>query len=167
MPDLMTTAKGLTNGAVPMGAVFASRKVHDGLMTGPEGMIELFHGYTYSGHPVACAAGIATLDIYAAEGLLTRAATLAPAWESAMHSLRDAPHVIDIRNLGLVAGIELASRDGAAGARAYEVFVDCFQKGLLIRVTGDIIALSPPLIIERAEIETIVSVLGDALKRAA
>ena len=167
MPDLMTTAKGLTNGAVPMGAVFASRKVHDGLMTGPEGMIELFHGYTYSGHPVACAAGIATLDIYAAEGLLTRAATLAPAWESAMHSLRDAPHVIDIRNLGLVAGIELASRDGAAGARAYEVFVDCFEKGLLIRVTGDIIALSPPLIVEEGQIGEMVETLRGALKRVA
>ncbi|MFJ5370545.1 aspartate aminotransferase family protein, partial [Bosea sp. CER48] len=140
VPDIMTTAKGLTNGAVPMGAVFASRKVHDGLMAGPEAAIELFHGYTYSGHPVACAAGLATLDIYASEGLLARAADLSVAWENAVHSLRDAPHVIDIRNIGLVAGIELASRDGAVGARAYEAFVDCFEQGLLIRVTGDIIA---------------------------
>jgi beta-alanine--pyruvate transaminase len=167
MPDIMTTAKGLTNGAVPMGAVFASRKVHDGLMTGPEGVIELFHGYTYSGHPVACAAGLATLDIYAAEGLLTRAAKLAPAWENAMHSLRDAPHVVDIRNLGLVAGIELASREGAAGARAYDVFVDCFEKGLLIRVTGDIIALSPPLIVEEDQIGEMVATLRGALQRVA
>jgi beta-alanine--pyruvate transaminase len=167
VPDLMTTAKGLTNGTVPMGAVFASRKVHDGLMTGPEPAIELFHGYTYSGHPVACAAGLATLDVYAEEGLLTRAATLAKAWEDAIHSLRSAPHVVDIRTIGLVAGIELASRDGAAGARAYGVFTDCFEKGLLIRVTGDIIALSPPLIVEEAQIGEMVETLRGALSRAA
>ena len=164
VPDLITTAKGITNGTIPMGAVFASRKVYDGLMTGPENQIELFHGYTYSGHPVACAAGLATMEIYEEEGLLTRAAELADDWQTALHSLKGLPHVVDIRNL---AAVELAPRDGAPGARAYDVFVDCFQKGLLIRVTGDIIALSPPLIIERAEIETIVSVLGDALKRAA
>lgn len=167
VPDIMTTAKGLTNGAVPMGAVFASRKVHDGLMTGPEAAIELFHGYTYSGHPIACAAGLATLDIYAEEGLLTRAAELAAKWQEAMHSLRGAPHVVDIRTIGLVVGIELESRAGAVGARAYDIFVDCFEKGLLIRVTGDIIALSPPLIVEPGQIDDMVSVLGDALKRAA
>ncbi|GLU80439.1 aspartate aminotransferase family protein [Rhizobium sp. NBRC 114257] len=167
VPDLVTTAKGITNGTIPMGAVFASRKIYDGLMTGPENQIELFHGYTYSGHPVACAAGLATMEIYEEEGLLTRAAELAEDWQNALHSLRGLPHVVDIRNLGLVGAVELAPRDGAPGTRAYDVFVDCFQKGLLIRVTGDIIALSPPLIIERAEIETIVSMLGDALKRAA
>ncbi len=167
VPDLVTTAKGITNGTIPMGAVFASRKVHDGLMVGPENQIELFHGYTYSGHPVACAAGLATMEIYEEEGLLTRAAELAEHWQSALHSLKGLPHVVDIRNLGLVGAVELAPRDGAPGARAYDLFVDCFQKGLLIRVTGDIIALSPPLIIEREQIETIVSVLGDALKRAA
>ena len=167
VPDLVTTAKGLTNGAIPMGAVFASRKVHDGLMTGPENAIELFHGYTYSGHPVASAAGLATLEIYAEEGLLTRGAELADHWQEALHSLKDAPNVIDIRNLGLVGAIELSSREGASGARAYDVFVDCFQKGLLIRVTGDVIALSPPLIIEKEQIDTIVSMIGDALKRAA
>ncbi len=167
VPDLVTTAKGLTNGAIPMGAVFASRKVHDGLMTGPENAIELFHGYTYSGHPVASAAGLATLEIYAEEGLLTRGAELADHWQEALHSLKDAPNVIDIRNLGLVGAIELSSREGAPGARAYDVFVDCFQKGLLIRVTGDVIALSPPLIIEKEQIDTIVSMIGDALKRAA
>jgi beta-alanine--pyruvate transaminase len=167
MPDLMTTAKGITNGAIPMGAVFASRKVHDGLMAGPEASIELFHGYTYSGHPVACAAGIATLDICADEGLLTRAATLAPLWEEALHSLKGAPYVIDIRTIGLVAGVELASRPGAVGARAYEAFVDCFEKGLLIRVTGDIIALSPPLICEPSQIDEIVSLLRAALGRLA
>ena len=164
-PDLVTTAKGLTNGAIPMGAVFASRKVHDALMHGPEGQIELFHGYTYSGHPAACAAGIATLDIYRDEGLLTRAADLDHDWHEAMHSLNGLPHITDIRTIGLIAGIELASRDGAPGARAYDVFVDCFERGLLIRVTGDIIAFSPPLIAETSHIEDIISILGDALKR--
>ncbi|WP_449414497.1 aminotransferase class III-fold pyridoxal phosphate-dependent enzyme [Ochrobactrum teleogrylli] len=167
IPDLVTTAKGLTNGAIPMGAVFASRKVHDGLMTGPENAIELFHGYTYSGHPVASAAGLATLEIYAEEGLLTRGAQLADHWQEALHSLKDAPNVTDIRNLGLVGAIELSSRKDAPGARAYDVFVDCFKKGLLIRVTGDVIALSPPLIVEKEQIDTIVSVIRDALKRAA
>ncbi|MEN5248086.1 aspartate aminotransferase family protein [Brucella pseudintermedia] len=167
VPDLVTTAKGLTNGAIPMGAVFASRKVHDGLMTGPENAIELFHGYTYSGHPVASAAGLATLEIYAEEGLLTRGAGLADHWQEALHSLKGVSNVIDIRNLGLVGAIELSSREGAPGARAYDVFVDCFKKGLLIRVTGDVIALSPPLIVEKEQIDTIVFVLGDAIKRAA
>ncbi|OYR21703.1 aspartate aminotransferase family protein [Brucella thiophenivorans] len=166
-PDLVTTAKGLTNGAIPMGAVFASRAVHDALMTGPENAIELFHGYTYSGHPVACAAGLATLEIYAEEGLLIRGAELAEHWQNALHSLKGAPNVIDIRNLGLVGAIELSSREGAVGARAYDVFTDCFKKGLLIRVTGDVIALSPPLIVEKEQIDTIVSMIGDALKRAA
>ncbi|MDP9835758.1 beta-alanine--pyruvate transaminase [Neorhizobium huautlense] len=166
-PDLITTAKGITNGAIPMGAVFAGRKIYDGLMTGPENAIELFHGYTYSGHPVACAAGLATMEIYEEEGLLTRAADLAADWENALHSLKGLPHVVDIRNLGLVGAIELAPRENAPGTRAYDVFVDCFHKGLLIRVTGDIIALSPPLIVEREQIGTIVSMIGDALKRAA
>ena len=167
VPDLVTTAKGLTNGAIPMGAVFAARKVYDGLMTGPENAIELFHGYTYSGHPVAAAAGLATLEVYAEEGLLTRGAELANHWQEALHSLKGVSNVIDIRNLGLVGAIELSSRKDAAGARAYDVFVDCFKKGLLIRVTGDVIALSPPLIVEKEQIDTIVSVLGDAIKRAA
>lgn len=167
VPDLVTTAKGLTNGAIPMGAVFAARKVYDGLMTGPENAIELFHGYTYSGHPVAAAAGLATLEVYAEEGLLTRGAELANHWQEALHSLKGVSNVIDIRNLGLVGAIELSSRKDAPGARAYDVFVDCFKKGLLIRVTGDVIALSPPLIVEKEQIDTIVSVLGDAIKRAA
>jgi beta-alanine--pyruvate transaminase len=166
-PDLVTTAKGLTNGSLPMGAVFVSRAVHDALMQGPEPSIELFHGYTYSGHPAACAAGLATLDIYRREGLLTRAAEMAQHWREALFTLRSAPHVIDIRTIGLVAGVELAPRDGAAGARGYDVFVDCFARGLLIRVTGDTIALSPPLIIDHAQIDTIASMLGDAIARAA
>ncbi len=167
VPDLVTTAKGITNGAIPMGAVFAKRFIYDALMNGPDNQIELFHGYTYSGHPVACAAGIATLEIYEEEGLLTRAAGLAKKWEDALHSLKGAQHVVDIRNLGLVGAIELTPRDGAPGTRAYDVFVDCFKKGLLVRVTGDIIALSPPLIVEEHQIDTIVSTIGDALKRAA
>ncbi|WP_407525851.1 aspartate aminotransferase family protein [Methylobacterium oryzisoli] len=166
-PDIVTTAKGLTNGTIPMGAVFASRAVHDALMHGPEETIELFHGYTYSGHPAGCAAGLASLDIYEQEGLLTRAAGLQAYWHEAMHGLRSAPHVIDIRTIGMIAGIELAPRGGAPGARAYDAFVDCFEKGLLIRVTGDIIALSPPLIVERAQIDAMVSMLADALARAA
>lgn len=167
VPDLVTTAKGITNGAVPMGAVFAKRAVYDALMQGPENQIELFHGYTYSGHPVACAAGIATLEIYQDEDLLTRAATLATAWQDALHSVKDLPYVLDVRNLGLVGAIELAPRDGAPGTRAYDVFVECLKKGLLIRVTGDIIALSPPLIIEESQIADIVSIIGDVLKRTA
>ncbi len=167
VPDLVTAAKGLTNGAVPMGAVFASRGVHDALMHGPDAQIELFHGYTYSGHPVACAAGLATLEIYQAEGLLTRAASLSEPWADAVHGLQGQPHVTDIRTLGLVAGVDLAPRPGAPGARAYDVFVDCFERGLLIRVTGDTIALSPPLIVEPGHIDTIVSILSDALRRVA
>ena len=164
-PDIVTTAKGLTNGAIPMGAVFASRAVHEALMTGPEPAIELFHGYTYSGHPVACAAGLATLDIYEREGLLTRAATLEDEWHDAIHSLKTSPNVIDVRTIGLVAGIELAPGPNAPGARAYDVFVDCFQRGLLIRVTGDIIALSPPLIVEAAHIYELVETLALSLSK--
>ena len=167
VPDLVTTAKGLTNGAIPMGAVFASRAVHDALMQGPAEQIELFHGYTYSGHPAACAAGLATLDIYKREGLLTRGASLAAAWRTAMQGLKDLPNVIDIRTIGLVAGIELSSRPGAPGTRAYDVFVKCFGDGLLIRVTGDIIALSPPLILSQSDIESIAGKLSDAIRKIA
>jgi beta-alanine--pyruvate transaminase len=132
-------------------------------MQGPEG-IEIFHGYTYSGHPLACAAGIATLDTYEEEGLLTRGAELAPYWEQALHSLKGAPHVIDIRNCGLMGAIELEPRAGQPGKRAYEVFVKAFEAGVLIRVTGDVIALSPPLIVERAQVERIVNCVGDMLR---
>jgi beta-alanine--pyruvate transaminase len=166
VPDLVTTAKGLTNGALPMGAVFASESIYDALMNGPESQIELFHGYTYSGHPAACAAGLATLEIYEEEGLLTRAAELANHWQDAMHSLKGLPNIIDIRTIGLVAGTELSSRADAIGTRGYDIFVDCFKKGLLVRVTGDTIALSPPLIVEKEQIDTMVSMLGDAIKRA-
>ena len=166
-PDLITSAKGITNGVVPMGAVFASRTVHDALMTGPASQIELFHGYTYSAHPVACAAGLATLEIYRKEGLLTRAAEITEYWQDAMHSLRSLPNVIDIRAIGLVAGVELSSRPDAVGARGYDVMVDCFNRGLVLRNSGDSLALSPPLIVERSHIDDIVAMLSDALKRAA
>lgn len=166
-PDLMTVAKGITNAAVPMGAVFARNAIHDAVVEATEGGIEFFHGYTYSGHPLACAAAIATLDLYRDEGLFERAADLAPYWQEAVHSLKGEPHVIDIRNLGLVAGIELSTRDGKVGARAMEIHVDCFKSGLLIRVTGDIIALSPPLIIEKPQIDRIVDGIRTALKRVA
>jgi beta-alanine--pyruvate transaminase len=166
-PDLITSAKGITNGVVPMGAVFASRAVHDALMTGPASQIELFHGYTYSAHPVACAAGIATLEIYRKEGLLTRGAELTEYWQDAMHSLRGLPNVIDVRAIGLVAGVELSSRPDAVGARGYDVMVDCFNRGLVLRNSGDSLALSPPLIVERSHIDDIAAILGDALKRVA
>src|SRR5918999_895426 len=154
MPDIITTAKGLTNATVPMGAVFVSQKMFDAFMQGPEG-IEIFHGYTYSGHPLACAAGIGTLDTYEEEGLLTRVSSLEKHWEDAAHSLKGAPHVIDIRNCGLMAAIELEPRAGQPGRRAYEIFLKAFEAGVLIRVTGDTIALSPPLIVERQQIERI------------
>ncbi|UCC14834.1 MAG: aspartate aminotransferase family protein [Gammaproteobacteria bacterium] len=163
-PDIITTAKGLTNGSVPMGAVFVRNEIFDAFMSGPEHVIELFHGYTYSGHPVACAAGLAAMDIYAEEGLLTRAAEMAPYWEEAVHSMCGLPNVIDARNLGLVGGIELASRDGAPGARAFDVHVKCFERGVMVRFTGDIIALSPPLIIEKKHIDELFGVIGDVLK---
>src|SRR5665648_54677 len=151
-PDLMTVAKGLTNGAVPMGAVVARRGIHDALMQGPEHIIEFFHGYTYSGHPLACAAGLATLDIYRREGLFERAAGLAGLWQEAVHSLRSLPNVVDIRNLGLVAAIELSPGPAGPGRRGYDVFLDCYHNGLQVRVTGDTIAMSPPLIVEASDI---------------
>ena len=166
-PDLMTTAKGITNGTVPCGAVFASRKIHDGLMNGPEGTIELFHGYTYSAHPVACAAGLATLDIYKEEGLLTRGATLAEYWRDALHSLKGLPNVVDIRNVGLMGAVEVAPRKEGVGARGYDVMVDCFNNGLYLRMSGNSFAMSPPLIVEKSHIDDMVSILGDAIKRVA
>jgi len=163
-PDIITTAKGLTNGSVPMGAVFVRDEIYDAFMTGPEHLIELFHGYTYSGHPVACAAGLATMNIYEQEDLFSRAADMAGYWEDAVHSLHGLPNVIDLRNLGLVAGIELAPRKGAPGQRAFEAHVKCFEKGVLVRFTGDILALSPPLIIEKSHIDELFGTIGDVLK---
>jgi beta-alanine--pyruvate transaminase len=158
-PDIITCAKGLTNGVVPMGAVLVCKPIYDAFMQGPDYAIELPHGYTYSGHPLACAAGLATLEVYPDEDLFQRAAELASYWESAVHSLKGLPHVIDLRNLGLLAGIELESRLGRPSERAFEAFLKCFEKGALVRVTGDIIALSPPLIIEKAQINQLFSII--------
>ncbi len=166
-PDLMTVAKGITNGVVPMGAVFAKRDIYEAFMNGPEPAIELFHGYTYSGHPLASAAALATLDTYREENLFARAQELAPYWETMIHGLKGLPHVIDLRTIGLIAGIELESRKGAVGERAMEAFDKAWEAGLLIRVTGDIIALSPPLIMERAHIDQMGEILTKVLKTVA
>jgi beta-alanine--pyruvate transaminase len=167
-PDLMTLAKGLTNGAVPMGATLVSDAVHAAVMQGPPAAIELFHGYTYSAHPLACAAALATLDTYAEEHLFERAIELGDYWQSALHSLRGLPHVVDIRNFGLIGAVELMPRKDAPGARGYEVFERCFREGgLLVRCTGDVIALSPPLIIDKAQIDRIVEILGDMINATA
>ena len=166
-PDIMTVAKGITNGCVPMGAVICKQHIHDAFMNGPEHLIEFFHGYTYSAHPLACAAGLATLEVYAEEGLLTRAREMEAAFAQALHSLKGLPHVIDIRNVGLVGGIELAPREGEPGKRGFEVFVDCWENGVLVRFTGDIIALSPPLIVEHEHIEQMVGAIAAAIRRVA
>jgi len=159
LPDMITAAKGLTNGAIPMGAVFVRKHVYETFMSAPPGAIELFHGYTYSAHPAACAAGLAAEDIYRREGLFERGEQLKGVWEDAVHSLRDLPNVVDIRNLGLIAAIELAPREDGPGKRGYDALVSAFERGALIRVTGDTIALSPPLIIEPSHIDELISIL--------
>ena len=164
LPDMMTVAKGLTNGVIPMGAVLTTAAVHDAFMQGPEHMIELFHGYTYSGNPIAAACGIATLETYKEEGLFERAADLAPYWQEALHSLRGAPHVIDIRNMGLIGAVELEGIPGEPTKRAFDAFLRAYDKGILIRTTGDIIAMSPPLIITKAQIDELIGTLAGVLK---
>ncbi|MCG8593558.1 MAG: aminotransferase class III-fold pyridoxal phosphate-dependent enzyme, partial [Kiloniellales bacterium] len=166
-PDLITCAKGLTSGTIPMGAVICRKGIYETFIEAADatgGTIELFHGYTYTGHPVAVAAGLATLEVYKEEGLFDRAAELSGYWEDAVHSFRGEKHVIDVRNLGLIGAIELEPRPGKPTERAYDAFVRCFEKGVLIRVTGDIIALSPPLIIEKAQIDEIADTLRDVLR---
>ena len=163
-PDIMTTAKGVTNGVIPMGAVFVKKEIHDAFMNGPEHMIEFFHGYTYSGNPIASAAALGTLDTYKEEGLLTRGEEIAPYWEDALHSLKGEPHVIDIRNIGLVGAIELEQIAGAPTKRAFQAFVKAFERGALIRTTGDIIALSPPLIVEKSHIDEMFGTLTGVLR---
>jgi len=164
-PDLMTVAKALTNGAVPMGAVLVDQRIYDDFMHGPERTIELFHGYTYSGHPLAAAAALAALDVYADEGLFARAAALAPVFEAALHELADAPHVIDVRNLGLMGAVELEPRPGAPTQRALDVFRAALDAGVLVRTTGDSIALTPSLIVTEAQIQEITHALRRALER--
>ena len=163
-PDIITMAKGLTNAAVPMGAVAVSRAIHDTVVEGGPDGIELFHGYTYSGHPLAAAAGIATLDLYKSEGIWENAASLHRYWEDAVHSLKGKRHIIDVRSMGIVAGIELEPRPGAAGQRGMELFHHCFDNGLLVRATGDIIALSPPLILEKAHIDEMIGRIGELVE---
>ena len=164
MPDIITVAKGITNGTVPLAAVFVRKGIYDTFLEKAESAIELFHGYTYSGHPVACAASMATLDIYEKEGLFDRARDLSGYWQDAVHSLKGLPHVIDARNLGLVAGVELEPIPGKPGARAFDCFLRCYEQGLLIRTTADIIALSPPLVIEKAQIDELFDKLAKVLK---
>ncbi len=167
-PDLITMAKAINNAAIPMGAVAAHRDIHDAIVHGgPANAIELFHGYTYSAHPAAAAACIATQDIYEREALFERAAAMAPKFEAAIHSLKGEPHVKDIRNLGLVGGIELESREGAPGTRAYDAFLKCFQNGVMVRFTGDILAFSPPLIIEESHIDEIFETVRKAIREVA
>lgn len=165
-PDLITFAKGVTSGTVPLGGVLVSKPMVDALMAQPPG-IELFHGYTYSAHPLACAAGIAALELYKSEGLFDRAKSMAPVFEKLLHGLAQSPNVIDVRNYGLVGAVELSPRPGAPGARAFEVFVKAFERGVLVRQTGDIIALSPPLIVEEKQLDDIVSTLRTVLAEVA
>ncbi|MGH8203066.1 MAG: aminotransferase class III-fold pyridoxal phosphate-dependent enzyme, partial [Steroidobacteraceae bacterium] len=165
VPDMITCAKGLTNGAVPMGSVFVQRQIHDAFMSGPPGTIELFHGYTYSAHPIACAAGLAAQRIYRGEALFDRAREMAPYWSDAVHALKGRKNVVDLRAYGLVAGIELEPRPGAAGSRGYDALVAAFDAGLLVRITGDTIAMSPPLIIERGEIDRLFETLAQVIDR--
>lgn len=165
-PDILTCAKGLTNGAIPMGAVFVADRLYDAFMQGPESVIEFFHGYTYSGHPVACAAALATQQIYQQENLFQKAIDLEPYWQEALFSLRDLPNVIDIRTVGLVAGVQFAAHADGVGKRGYEVFRECFENGLLVRASGDTIALSPALIVEKAEIDRMMELLADGVRKA-
>ena len=165
VPDMITIAKGLTNGTVPMGAVIVRHGLYDTIVNAaPPGTIELFHGYTYSGHPLATAAAEASLALFEEERLFERAQRLAPYFENAVHSLREMPHVVDIRNMGLVAGIELETKPGKPGERAFRTFLRCYEKGVLIRTTGDIIALSPPLIINEQQIDELVGVIAECLR---
>jgi len=166
-PDLISVAKGITNAVVPMGAVFARKGIYDAFMNGPDHMIELFHGYTYSGHPLACAASMATLDLYQEEGLFQRAHELAPYWEDAIHSLKGERNVIDLRNIGLVGGIELEPIPGQPTKRAFECFLKAYEKGVLVRTTGDIIALSPPLIVQKSQIDQIIDTVRSVIREAA
>ncbi|MBW8183511.1 aspartate aminotransferase family protein [Shewanella nanhaiensis] len=162
-PDMITAAKALNNGAIPMGAVLIDDNIYDACMQGPAG-IELFHGYTYSGHPVAAAAAIASLNIYENEKLFERTKELEGYFEDAIHSLKGLPNIIDIRNIGLVGGIQFSPSAQGVGKRGFAIFEECFAKGTLVRATADIIAISPPLIVDKQEIDQIVNTLSDAIR---
>jgi beta-alanine--pyruvate transaminase len=163
-PDIMVIAKAMTNAAVPMGAAIVRKGIYDAFMQGPEAGIELAHGYTYSGHPLACAAGLATLDVHQEEELAKRCAATAPIWEKALHSLKGLPYIADIRNIGLLGAIQLEQRPSAPGTRTYDVFLKCFEDGVLTRAAGENLILSPSLIINEEQIDRIVSTVGKALK---
>jgi|TARA_B110000305_G_scaffold18464_1_gene17028 beta-alanine--pyruvate transaminase len=163
-PDMITFAKGVTNGAVPMGGVIVSEKIYHAFLNGPEEQIEFFHGYTYSGHPLASAAAVATLDIYKEEELFERSKELAPYFEEALHSLKGLPNVIDIRNLGLMGGIELDPIPGSPGKRGNDTFVTCYQNGVLVRAAGDTIALTPSFIASKHHIDKIIETIKSAIK---
>ena len=165
VPDIITVAKGITNGTIPMGAVFIRQGIYETFMQGPENAVDFFHGYTYSGHPVACAASLATLDIYEKEGLFTHVEEVADYWENAAHSLGNLPHVVDIRNLGMLAAIELEPISGKPGARGFETFLRCYEQGVLVRAAGDNIALSPPLLIEKQHIDQLFGTLAKVLSQ--
>ncbi len=167
VPDMVTMAKALTNAAVPMSAVAVRKGIYDAFMDGPDNMIELFHGYTYSAHPLACAAGLATMEIYREEELFDRAAEMAPYFEGAIHAMKDLPNVIDVRNLGMMGAIELEPRPGAPTTRAVDAFVHSYEHGVLMRTTGDILAFSPPLIVDRGQIDQIFDTVADAVKATA
>ena len=167
-PDMITFAKGVTSGAVPLAGVIVRRQIYDTVVkSAPPDTVELFHGYTYSGHPLAAAAAEATLALYHAEQLFDRARELAPHFEQAVHSLKGADYVIDIRNFGLMAGIQLEPAPGKPGARGFQLFLKCFEKGIMTRVTGDILALSPPLIITKSQIDELAGTIGAALRELA
>ena len=163
VPDMLTMAKGLTNATVPMSAVAVRSGIYDAFMQGPPNMIELFHGYTYSAHPLACAAGLATIEVFLEDDLFSRSKDLAATWEHTIHSLKGLPNVIDIRNLGLMGAVELVPRENAPTARAFDIYLRCYEKGLLVRQTGDVIAMSPPLIVSEEQINEMVNILGDCI----
>ena len=165
VPDMITFAKGVTSGSVPMGGVIASSAIHNAFMVGPPGAVELFHGYTYSAHVLACAAGVATLQLYKDEDLFARARKMAPVLEDALHSLKGARHVIDIRNCGLAGAVELESRAGAPGARTFDTYLRCWEKGLLVRQAGEIVCFAPALIVEESHIAEMVGTLRAVLEQ--
>ena len=168
IPDLFTFAKGVTSGAIPMGGVVARKHIHDAFMKGPDHAIEFFHGYTYSGHPAAAAAGLATLDLYAKEKLFERAKKLEPAWADAVMTLKGLPNVLDIRQLGLTAAVDLASKPDAFGKRGYDAMENAFHsQGLMIRPSGDTLALTPPLIVTEDQIGEIVEKTAKAIRSVA
>jgi len=165
-PDMIVFAKGLTNGAVPMGGVIVSGKIHEAFMQGAESAIELFHGHTYSAHPLACAAALACIDVYREDNLFERAQALEPVFENAVHSLRDAPHVVDIRNVGLAAGIDIAPDLSSPGRKGYDVLTRAFaEENLVLRVSGDTIALAPALVVSEDEIARMVEGVRAVLER--